>query len=168
MADNNMSWLTRIKFWLLAAPYIPSIICSVFILVYFYKQRHRLSAHQHFTLLLTIFGTLQLATDIPFAIIYYHYGEVLAASNSFCLWWNWWDYSLCSLLVFLMAWGSLDRHLLIFHNSIIATKRTRILFHLVPMFICTMYPMIFYLSAIILNSCENQWIYTEVSVIGSL
>ncbi|UJR31095.1 hypothetical protein I4U23_018603 [Adineta vaga] len=157
-----MSWLASVKFWLLLIPTIPSILCSILILIYFYHQRKRISSHQHLTLVLTLFSFLQLVTDFPFVLVYYHYEEVVPASNQFCLWWNWWDYSLSGLLVFIMAWGSIDRHLLVFHNSIMSTLRKRIIYHILPLLICCTYPLIFYFSVIILNSCENEWDYTTL------
>jgi hypothetical protein len=163
MADDGMSWLLQVKFWILLISSSLSIVCSVFIFIYFYRQRKKLSIHHHLNLVLIILSFMQMITDFPFALIYYHYGKVIPTSNSFCLWWNWWDYSLEGALLFTMAWGSIERHLLIFHNFLVSTRRKRIIFHILPTLSVCVYPWIFYFAAIILNSCENDWYYDVVS-----
>jgi hypothetical protein len=114
--------------------------------------------------MLIVAGFIQMVTDTPFAIAYYHYGTVVLASNAFCTWWNWLDYSLNGFLLFVMAWGSIERHLLIFHRNLMNTRRKRILFHFLPMSIAGLYPVVFYFAAIVLNSCQNQWNYDAVNI----
>jgi hypothetical protein len=163
MADNGMAWLTLTKFWLSLILAILSTICSVFIFIYFYRQRKKLSLYHDLTLLLVILSFVHKFTHIPFTLIYYYYGRVIPASNAFCLWWNWWDYSITGAPVFAMAWGSIERHILVFHSLLMSTRRKRMIFHVLPMVTMCIFPFIFYLVVIIFNSCENQWDYTLVS-----
>ena len=158
-----MTWQGQVKLWLLVVLTIPSSIFSILIFIYFYRQRKNLSIHHHLTLILTALNFVQVVTDFPFVIIYYIRGEVFSPTNAFCLWWTWWDYSLSCVLVFVMAWGCVERHFLIFYSSAFATPRKRFFFHTVPMFLACIYPLIFYLMTIALNTCENQWDYETVS-----
>ena len=158
-----MTWQGQVKLWLLVVLTIPSSIFSILIFIYFYRQRKNLSIHHHLTLILTALNFVQVVTDFPFVIIYYIRGEVFSPTNAFCLWWTWWDYSLSCVLVFIMAWGCVERHFLIFYSSAFATPRKRFLFHTVPMFLACIYPLIFYLMTIALNTCENQWDFDRVS-----
>jgi hypothetical protein len=163
MSDGSTSWLTQVKFSLLLTFSIPSVICSILILVYFYKQRNTLSIHHHLTILLTILSILQVTTQIPLAMAYYRQGKVISATNSFCIWWAWWEYSLNGVSRFIMLWGSIERHFLVFHNSLMATKIRRLIFHILPTFITAIFPLLFYFVALVLNSCENHWSFNTVS-----
>ncbi|CAF1139615.1 unnamed protein product [Adineta ricciae] len=103
-----------------------------------------------------------MLTDYPFALIYYSYRRVIPATPSFCLWWNWWVYSLSAALVWSTAWGSIERHLLIFHSNLVSTKRKQFYFHILPAFIVMLYPFIFYFVVIFCSPCENYWNYNYV------
>lgn len=155
--------LFTIKFWLLLGLSIPSTICAIFIFVYFCQRRKKLSAHLRFTFLLVLISFLQITTDLPFVMIYYYQGEVAVSSNSFCLWWNWWDYSTSGLLIFAMAWGCIERYFLVFYNALLSNRRKRFIFHIVPLVGVGTYPLLFYLFVIIFNSCENSWQFDMVS-----
>jgi hypothetical protein len=161
MAD----WLSQAKFWILIFLSIPSSICSILILIYFYRQRRNILIHYHLVFVLITTSLLEITTDISFNINYYQKGRVILGSNIFCTWWNWWKYSLNVILLFVMAWGSIERHLLVFHNQIMATKRKRFVFHFLPMLITSFYPPIFYFIFIVLSSCSNQWNYEIVNFI---
>ncbi|CAF2645091.1 unnamed protein product [Rotaria sp. Silwood2] len=93
---------------------------------------------------------------------YHQRGRVILSSNSFCSWWNWWEYSNNGILLFVMAWGSIERHLLVFNRTMMDTKRKRFLFHVLPMTSACIYPVIFYFAIIILNTCKNRWNYNKV------
>jgi hypothetical protein len=163
-----MFWLSSVKFWILLIFSIPSIICSILILIYFYQQRHHILLYHHLTLVLIIISFLQMTTNIPFVMSYYHSSTVILASNAFCIWWNWWEYSLNGILLFIMAWGSIERHLLIFHWTTMNTRRKRILFHLGSMLLAGLYPLIFYFIVLVLNPCKNQWNYDAVNSVFCL
>jgi hypothetical protein len=165
MNDNVNSWLFQFKFWFLLILSIPSGICSLLILIHFYQQRNNFSIHQHLTLLLTAISFIQITTQIPLQIVYYRRGEVIPGTDSFCKWWTWWEFSLNGVSRFIMSWGSIERHFLIFHLSLIATKRKRFIFHLLPTIITTLYPIVFYFIAIFLYSCKSFWDYRVVSSI---
>ncbi|CAF0803515.1 unnamed protein product [Adineta steineri] len=132
-----------------------------------WQRKWKLAAH---LILIAIFFMItwyplainNMLIDYPFVMIYYRYRRVIPATPSFCLWWNWWVYSLTAAFIWVAAWGSIDRHLLIFHNGVMATRRRRFVFHTLPMLIATIYPYIFYFIVIILNSCENYWDYNYV------
>jgi hypothetical protein len=105
MADYELLRLSTAKFWVLLVVSISSAFCTLLIFVYFYRQRKRLSLHQHRTFVLVTLSFIQMATDFPFQMIYYYYGVVIPSSDTFCLWWNWLDYSISGAPVFATAWG---------------------------------------------------------------
>ena len=44
-------------------------------------------------------------------------------------------------------------------NGLVSTPRRRFFFHILPMVLACTYPVVFYLCAIVVNTCENQWDY---------
>ena len=163
MNDLVNSWLFQFKFWFLLILSIPSALCSIVIFIHFYQQRNNLSIHHHLTLLLTAISFLQITTQIPLEIAYYQRGEVIPRTDAFCKWWIWWEFSLNGTSRFIMSWGSIERHFLVFNIALMGTKRKRFIFHLLPTIITCIFPMLFYLVAIILNSCKSYWDYQSVS-----
>lgn len=164
MTVDAPTWLIQSKFWLLICLAIPSFLCTICIFIYFFRQKQNFVIDHHLTLTLVIVCFLQLTTNIPFIADYYHNKIVFSSTNAFCIWWTWWEYSLNGLLLFLMAWGSIERHILVFHRSLVNTRRKRIIFHFIPTFISGCYPCMFYFAVVILNSCQNSWNYDEVSL----
>jgi hypothetical protein len=162
MEHDEILRLSQAKFWILLVLSISSSICTIFIFIYFYRERKKLTLHHHLIFALVTISFIQMMSDFPFQITYYHYGVVMPSSDGFCLWWNFWDYSISGAPLFVMAWGSIERHILIFHNSLMNTRRRRIFFHILPMLSVCIYPFIFYFAAIIVNSCENAWDYEWV------
>jgi hypothetical protein len=120
MADNKTSQFQKLNFgsYLFYQFHLLSVI-----FIYFYRQRKKLSLHHHLTLVLVTISFIQMTTDFPFHMIYYHYGVVVSVSNIFCSWWNWCCFSLINAPIFAMAWGSCERHLLIFHHLVMDTRR---------------------------------------------
>ncbi|CAF0923178.1 unnamed protein product [Adineta ricciae] len=157
-----MSWLLQVKFWLLLTLAIPSTICSILVFIYFFRRWNRLTLDHHLTLILVTVCFIQLTTNFPFIIIYNHFNWVVPTTDSFCLWWNWWEYGLNGVLLFAMAWGSIERHLLVFHRGMMITRKQRILFHLLPISLACLYPLLLYFIVVILNPCQNYWHYNEV------
>jgi hypothetical protein len=133
--------------------------------MHFYHEKRNLSIHHHLTILLTIISFVQVTTQIPVSMAYYRFGEVIPAISAFCTWWGWWDCSLNGASRFTMAWGSIERHLLVFNITLMNTKVKRFVFHIVPTLITSIYPLLFYFVAIVLNPCEKHWDYTLVSSI---
>ena len=161
-----MSRILQAKFWIILILSSASIGCSVVIFIYFYRERNNVSIHQHLTLLLVVLCCMDMTTDYPFALIYYRYRKVTPTTPGFCLWWNWWVYSLSAAFVWITAWGSIERHLLIFHHGLMATRRKRFFFHIGPMLGAFLYPYIFYFIVIFFNSCDNHWDFNYVSSVS--
>ena len=167
MEDKEILQLSQVKFWSALVLSISSTICILLIYVYFYRQRKNISLHQPLTVVLITISFIQIISDFPFSMIYYHYGIVIPSSDTFCLWWNWWEYSLSVALLFVMAWGSFERHLLIFNNSLMNTRQQRFFFHVLLKLTSYIYLFIFYFAAILVNSCENVWDYEWVNKLFS-
>ncbi|CAF4251481.1 unnamed protein product, partial [Adineta steineri] len=99
--------------------------CSSCIFIYFYRHRKKISIHHHLTLILVIFCFMDMIFNYPMAMFQNRRRRVILETPSFCAWWNWWAYSSTTALVWIAACGSIERHLLIFHNGIMAQRKGR-------------------------------------------
>ena len=94
---------------------------SLLIFIYFGIYRHaRVKDHQHSILLLLLINFFQVVTDLPMPMSFFHLnGNVQPATSKYCTWWIWYEFSLNTTNGLLMAWISIERHLLIFHYNFI-------------------------------------------------
>ena len=159
---HKMDWLSQVKFWILLILSIPSTLCSLLILTYFYRRRNHVSLHHHLTIVLLVASLFEILADMTSVMAFYSRGRVIPTTSGFCIWWNVAEYTANGVILFSMAWGSVERHLLIFHNSLMGSRRKRFVFHFGPMILACLYPCLFYFSAIALSSCQNQWDYEAV------
>jgi hypothetical protein len=100
-------------------------------------------------------------TDIPWYIHYYFTGTVLSATHTFCNAWVFIDAFVVVSIYILMAWASVERHIIIFYSNLVATKTKRLFLHYLPLVICILWPMIFYLMMLIILPCDIPYFYNE-------
>lgn len=124
----------------------------------------RSKPHNHGWIVLLIVNFFQLTTDIPMAMSYYRVGTVLPASKGYCVWWTWYEFSLLGIGLFMMAWISIERHLFIFHaHSLFHIRWRRWLFHVAPIVFSLLWPLIFYIIAVIVSPhCNTEWDFNLV------
>ncbi len=150
-----------IRFWLLLIPLIPSIIVSIFNLYHLLRSRTlRTALHNHVIILLLLCGLFAELTTIVLLLHLYRTGTVLSSTREFCLAW-------CLVNLFgvisvglLMAWASIERHILIFHSRWFATKTKLLFFHFLPLAICILWPVAFYLVVYLTRPCDSPPDYT--------
>lgn len=78
-------------------------------------------------------------------------------TDSFCQFWSDLDYVFTVSSLFLMAFGSVERYLLIFHHHLIL--RHRWLQHYLPIVLCIAYPFLLYTGLIYVYPCVNEFDY---------
>ena len=61
----------------------------------------------------------------------------------------------------LVAWASIERHILVFHQNLIATKAQRFLVHYLPLIIFSIYPFIYYIIIFFVLPCNTSADYTQ-------
>ncbi|CAF3888768.1 unnamed protein product [Adineta steineri] len=83
-----------------------------------------------------------------------------------CLIWNVIDFSLYGLISLFMLWASIERHILIFHDRLMNTRRRRQLIHYAPLIVIPTYMITFYFIVIIFYPCENDFDYSKVVCSG--
>lgn len=163
MNEYTITLSMHIKFWMLVVLSTTSAFCAILVLSYFYRNRRNILLHHHLTMALVLTSLIQMTTELPLSMIFYSQGVVISSKDALCTWWNFWDYTTQGIGLFLMAWGSLDRHLLIFHARMLNTKWKRIVFHALPIVIAILFNPVFYFFAIIVNTCEAKYDFYMVS-----
>ena len=151
-----------LRFWVYIVPLIPSILCSIFVLYHLLTQRAlRTAANNHALILMLSFGLLYEVTDIIWYIHFYLTGTPLSATPIFCRIWVFNDGCLYIIITMLMAWASIERHILIFHQNWIATKIKRFFIHYLPLIVCSAYPTLFYGAIFFFIPCDVPFDYAS-------
>ncbi|CAF0781506.1 unnamed protein product [Adineta steineri] len=150
-----------LRFWLLLIFMIPSILSSIFCLYYFLVDRTlRKALNNHVIIFILFLCLLYNITDIIWLIHYFRTSSSLSSTRIFCLIWVYSDYASYVSISCLTAWASVERHILIFHQNLIATQTKRFLFHYLPLIIFSAYPFIYYIVIFFILPCKTVPDYT--------
>jgi len=152
----------NIRFWILLSLEIPAVICTVFLLYHLLLKRQlRQALHNHIVIIILINILMCQLFDMSFYIVFLHLGYVWWAKPGFCLFWWYMDTGPVSFCTIFLAYGSFERHILIFHSHLVSSRRKRLIFHYIPLFCVVMYCFIFYSYAILFPPCQNRFYYDE-------
>ncbi len=147
------------RFIILLICLIPSIIC--FLLVFFFllktKQISPKHLHNHVILVLLSCNFILITTELPLALIYSYQGYAVHQNDRFCSFWVGYNYGLYVVGLFLMAFGSIERYFLVFHERFV--RQWRFILHYPPIVFCFIYPLMFYNMIINLYPCKNRYLY---------
>jgi hypothetical protein len=88
--------------------------------------------------------------------------HVLSATPTFCMIWWFLDFTLYNTQTVILAWASIERHILIFHSKLVLTRKGKILYHYLPPVILIIYLISFYIGVIFLLPCTNKFDFTTV------
>jgi len=165
MVTSTNGWYlpNHVKFYLALILQIPSIILCLLIFTFFILNPTVLRKLRYKALLpLLIVNFLQLTLDLPMATNYYRLDRVSPATSTYCKWWLFIESTLEIENQYLAAAISIQRHILVFQPNILNVRRTRYLLYYLPLLLCVIYPIIFYMSAVLFYPCDDtQWDFTE-------
>jgi hypothetical protein len=164
LSDVDLS--LSLQFWFSLSFHIPSIICYLFVLVYILSQKtQRQALHNHSILVLLFIAFTIVIFDYSWTIdSFRHEGKVWLQAPTFCeIWWllDFGFYDACTVV---LAWASFERHILIFHFSLVNTKRKRIFIHYLPLVFIVIYLSIFYIYAFSFHHVRMNMILHYLSV----
>ncbi len=151
----------RLRFWLYLIFDIFAVPCTVFVLYHLLMIRSsRQALHNHTIILIMLLDLVYELVDIPLHLQVLFTGVVRPATPTLCL--VWWFIGFCFyyLIVALLLFTSIERHILIFHSQTVATKKKRLLFHYLPLLSIVLFMITFYAIAIFAPICENTFYYT--------
>lgn len=150
-----------LRFWLFLVFDVFAIVCTVFVLYHLLTKRElRQALHNHVLIILLVLIFVYQVVDIPLHLQFLSTGSIRPASPALCLIWWFIDWGFYYAITVLLVFASIERHILIFHHRLVATKRKRLLFHYLPLISVILILLIFYTVAIFAPVCENVFDYT--------
>ncbi|CAM4983140.1 unnamed protein product, partial [Rotaria socialis] len=160
-AGTEISMSRTARFWILLLFDIPSIICTLFVLCCILMDRKlRSSVKNHSLVLFLILGLGTQLVDVPFYLNFIVHSSVVPANPSICILWWFTDIGMYNGGAILLAWTAFERHIIIFHDRWISTRKRRIIVHYLPLLFLILYIFIYYIYAFYAFPCENTYDYT--------
>lgn len=149
------------RFWIKIIFTIPSIGCSIFILYHFVDNRtFRRALSNHVIIVIVVLILIIQSTDGIWILYFYQARKPLFSTLTFCRIWSLIDHYTPTVMVFLIGWTSIERHILIFHDRLVSTTTKRLLIHYFPLAFCVVYPLMFNIIAFYIVPCNNTLDYT--------
>ncbi len=169
-SDKNASQLSDettpprlVSFWIVLPVYVPSFICCLFVVYCFiFNRTIRQALHNHVIIVLMFINVIIQFTNIPWVLNYYRLAYVWPQSPYFCMIWIAINEGSHIAMTLFVAWATVERHILIFHATLVSTKKKIIIFHYTPMLILFLYYICYSIVVIIFPSCENTFDYTQL------
>ncbi|CAF0868377.1 unnamed protein product [Adineta steineri] len=156
-----------VRFWIILLFYIPSVICSFFVLYHFLFDRTlRQASHNHVIIILLFINLIVELTSFIWILNYYRLGYVWPQTYSFCLTWLFIDEAFYITITLLFAWATFERHILIFHDRLISTRYKFLFIHCLPIVLLLLYCIFYSIIVVLIPPCKNNFDYTKI-VCGS-
>ncbi|CAF3789772.1 unnamed protein product [Adineta steineri] len=152
-----------VRSWLLQGFQIPSILVGVFILYYLLMDRALRNALNNHVIIVMIFvGLILQCIDVTALTYYYRTATVLVSTRAFCFTWAIIHDIGVVGTINLVAWASIERHILIFHPNLVRTRTKRFFLHYLPLIICMMFPGVFYITMLFIVPCSVTMDNTKI------
>ncbi|CAF4244503.1 unnamed protein product [Rotaria magnacalcarata] len=149
------------RFWILLLFDIPSVACALFVLFcIFIDRKLRSNIKNHVLVIILLLGIGSQLIDVPFYLNFIVHSSVVPSKPSTCLLWWFVNIGMYDGGVIFMAWTAFERHIIVFHEQWISTRKRRIIVHYFPMCFLILYIFIYYIYAIYYFPCENTYDYT--------
>ena len=156
--DDDTQRFYFIQFWIFLLLDIPSIIVSLVALYYLLLDRHlRQALHNHIIIVLLAINLFYQFTDMTCFIHYFRTFLSFSPPPTFRLIWGYIDWTFYALQVILYAWITIERHILIFHDHLVSTRKKRIFVHYLPPVIISIYLLLYYTTVFFGAQCENDF-----------
>jgi hypothetical protein len=147
-----------VRFWIYLFSDILSLTCTLFTLYFIlFDRKLRRSLNNHIIIVLLFLGLLYELTDIPWILRNDHYDTPWLASPVFYLFWVFFDYAFYSLQIALFAWATIERHILVFHDQLVSTRKKRLFVHYFPIGGIIIYYIVYYSIVHFAPKCENSF-----------
>ncbi|CAF1146618.1 unnamed protein product [Adineta steineri] len=161
-----LSKMTR--FWILLIFEVPSLFCCVLLLYYLCFDRiQRNALNNHVIIAILIFNFFLLIIDIPNYLTLFRLHYVWPSTPINCYIWLVVDIAGYYGLGILMAWASIERHILVFHHQWLNTLKKRIFIHYIPLAAIILYLSIFYTILIFFVPCDHTLNYAAYTCGGA-
>jgi hypothetical protein len=158
---------SEVQFWTLVIFEVPSLACTIFLLYHLITDRHlRRGLHNHVIIILLVLTFFIEVFDNPLYIDAYRLGgyhNSFTMSPPICLMWWFFDNGFYGAITVFLAWGSIERHILVFHHHFLRTGRQKLFVHYLPLLLILVYIFGFYIIIIFFPPCENTYDYQQLA-----
>ncbi|CAF1474917.1 unnamed protein product [Adineta ricciae] len=136
---------------------IPAILCSLFVLYYLLFDRAlRQALSNHVIIVLALIAFIQQMTIYPGIVYFYSRNGIWERPLIFCEIWGLLDWGLYIVQTMVFAWATVERHILIFHDKWVSTKKKRFFVHYFPLIFLLVYCFSLYSMIYFYPPCENS------------
>ena len=147
-----------VRFWWYLILDILSILCALFVLYQLLFDRAlRQALNNHIIIVLLFIGLIYESTTVPFMLNYYRFRNTWVLTANFSRFWTLVDYTSYGIELMGFAWATIERHILIFHQPWVATKKKRFFIHYLPIMVIIIYCFTYYFVVIFFPSCQNSY-----------
>lgn len=154
-----------VRFWLLLVFLVPAISVSLFVLFRILHERtSRNTLSNHIIILLVVAGLIMQVTVFPWMLHRYRHEGTWEISYSFSVMWLFLDWGLTTIQNMLFAWATVERHILVFHDRWLRTKKNIFLLHYLPSIVIVLYCIIYYCIVFFFPPCENRYVHFEMDL----
>ncbi|CAF1570332.1 unnamed protein product [Adineta steineri] len=156
--DIDTQQFYAIQFWIFLFLIVPSMIFALFALYHLLRERAlRQALHNHIIIILLIINLFYQMTDMCLFIHYFRSYQSFMPTPIFRLIWGYIDWSIYTLQFFLYAWVTVERHILIFHDHLLSTRKKRFFIHYLPPVTLTIYCLLYHAVVFFTTLCENAF-----------
>jgi hypothetical protein len=153
-----------VRFWLFLISNVLSILCSCFVLYcLLFDRTLRRALNNHFIIILLFNGLIYELIDVPMMLHFYRFGDAWKLTPSLFQFWPFIDYICYTTEILVFAWASIERHILVFHNRWVSTKKKRFFIHYLPLLTLPIYCFIYYFFTVIFLSCKTLSMQSAVN-----
>ncbi|CAF1025033.1 unnamed protein product [Adineta steineri] len=122
----------------------------------------RNALNNHVIIVMIFLGLILQCIDVSGLAYYDRTGAVLVSTKAFCFAWAFIHAIAFVGIINLVAWASIERHILIFHPNLVRTKIKRFFLHYLPLVICVMCPGVFYFTMFFIVPCSVTMSYNKI------
>ena len=153
----------QFKFFLFLPFQLSSIPTGIFVLYHLFTiPALRRSLPNHVLIALNIVTLVDVIFQQTSTMIFFRWNRVWLGSNAYCIFWTYLDFTNYALNLHLTAWALFERQVFIFDPNFCRTRRSRQLFHFLPLSAIITYAVTFNLGLIVLNPCKKIFDFTDV------
>jgi hypothetical protein len=150
-----------IKFWLILFGETIGMPFYLFLIYYFLANKSiRQALYNHVIIASLFIDFIILSVDLSCQLGYLRLGYLVPSTPGICLVWQLVDYGFGYADLFSKSWAAIERHIFIFHSSMMNTLVKRIFIHYLPLAFVTFYTPILYIYLIFFYPTEYTYDYT--------
>ncbi|CAF1361358.1 unnamed protein product [Adineta steineri] len=158
--DDGIAIPYIVRFWVFLVSNILSFICCLFVLYQFlFDSNLRRGLHNHVMIIVLIMCLIAELTTVPCLIYLALYGVAWIQTPTFCMIWKFFDTTTYTTTAKLVGWASVERHILIFHDQWLSTKKKRFFIHYLPLICIVLYGVVVYGITTPMNDCNRPFYY---------